>query len=47
MGLSELEYEALTPDEKALEIARVKSIYFAAGADDVILNLSEIKRLLP
>lgn len=46
MGLSEAEYEALTDDEKSIEIQRVRAIYEAAGADAIILNLSEIGMLL-
>lgn len=46
MGLSEAEYEALTDDQRKLEINRVRSAYLSAGADAVILNLSEIETLL-
>jgi len=46
MGLSEVEYLALSDDEKKIEITRVQAVYEATGADAVILNLSEIDTLL-
>ncbi len=44
MGLSEDEYKVLTEDERwhLLDVARKK--YFDAGADGVLLNLTELKK---
>lgn len=46
MGLTQQEYEALSASEKHEQIERVKRIYFDAGADDVILNMSFLTELL-
>ena len=46
MGLAEQEYEALSQKEKELKIKRVRQVYEVAGADAIILNLSEIESLL-
>lgn len=42
MGLSEDEYTALSPVKKEKEIERVVDVYKKAGADAVILNMSEL-----
>lgn len=46
MGLTQQEYEALSASVKHEQIERVKKIYFDAGADDVILNMSFLTELL-
>lgn len=46
MGLSKAEYESLTDEEKAVEIARIKAVYEKAGADATILNLSELESII-
>lgn len=46
MGLSQLEYESLSEEEKAKECERVRKIYFNCGADYVIQNMSELADLI-
>lgn len=46
MGLSEEEYENLSPEEKEQEIARVTKVYEDCGADYVIRNMSELCGLI-
>ena len=42
LGLSEEEYEALTQEEKDSLCNKVRTSFLEAGADDVILNMSEL-----
>ena len=42
LGLSEEEYEALTQEEKEKICKKVRTSFLEAGADDVILNMSEL-----
>lgn len=42
LGLSEKEYEALTKEEKESLCNKVRTSFLEAGADDVILNMSEL-----
>ena len=42
MGLSQEEYEALSADERAAALAAAREKMLKAGADDVLLNLSEL-----
>jgi len=42
MSLSEAEYNALSDEEKAVKIAETKEVFLKAGADEVLLNLSEL-----
>lgn len=42
MGLTEEEYENLSVDKKAEEVNRVKKIYKEAGADYIIMNMSNL-----
>ena len=46
MGLSEAEYEALSPAEKDAACERVAQTFRAAGAAAVIRNFSELPALL-
>ena len=42
LGLAEEEYEALSKEEKDILCKKVKKSFFEAGADEVILNMSEL-----
>lgn len=42
LGLSEEEYEALSQEEKDSLCKKVRTSFLEAGADDVILNMSEL-----
>lgn len=42
LGLSEEEYEALSKKEKENLCNKVRTSFLEAGADDVILNMSEL-----
>ena len=42
MGLSKEEYEALSQSEKDKLCKKVRSSFLEAGADGVILNMSEL-----
>ncbi|MGX6992007.1 phosphonoacetaldehyde hydrolase [Pseudolactococcus reticulitermitis] len=46
MGLTETEYAQLSPEQRQSEINRVRQVFEAAGADAVILNLSELPALI-
>ena len=46
MGVSEAEYEVLAKEEREKKINEVKEKFLNAGADAVILNLSELADLL-
>lgn len=46
MGLTQEEYEALDADEKQAKIQAVKEKFIDAGADEVILNMKELIKLL-
>lgn len=46
MGYAQAEYEALSPEHKALEAERVRKVYEACGADYVISNMSELCDLI-
>lgn len=46
MGLSQKEYEALTPEEKASEDKRVRAAYLEAGADYVVQDIRGIIELI-
>ena len=46
MGVSEAEYEILAKEEREKKINEVKEKFLNAGADAVILNLSELADLL-
>ena len=42
MGLTEVEYNALSEEEKQTNCERVRKIYLDAGADFVIQDIREI-----
>lgn len=42
MGLSKEEYKAMTKEEQEAKCDKVKTAFIEAGADDVILNMSEL-----
>ena len=42
MGLSKEEYEALTKEEQEAKCNKVKTTFLESGADDVILNMSQL-----
>ena len=42
MGLSKEEYKAMTKEEQEAKCEKVKTAFIEAGADDVILNMSEL-----
>lgn len=42
MGLSKEEYEVLTKEEQEAKCNKVKTTFLESGADDVILNMSEL-----
>ncbi len=46
MGLTQKEYEALDANEKQAKIQAVKEKFIDAGADEVILNMKELTKLL-
>ena len=46
MGLTEEEYEALTPEEKEEKIEEVRQKFLQVGADAVILNMRELTGIL-
>ena len=46
MGLTEDEFNALTPDRKKEEVMRVREFYQGCGADYVINNMSELAALI-
>ncbi len=46
MGLTQEEYEALDADEKQAKIQAVKEKFIDAGADEVIVNMKELTKLL-
>ncbi|GAB2022058.1 phosphonoacetaldehyde hydrolase [Pseudolactococcus yaeyamensis] len=46
MGLTESEYTQLSAEQRQSEIDRVRQVFETAGADAVILNLSELPRLI-
>ena len=46
MALSKKEYEALMPEQRQMEIDRVRRVYADCGADYVIRNMSELPSLL-
>lgn len=46
MGLNEEEYNVLSDDEKDILLNKVKQRYLEAGADYVLLNLSELPALV-
>lgn len=46
MGYTQAEFEALSPEEKAVQIKRVREFYHSCGADYVIYNMSELPALI-
>lgn len=46
MGLTESEYTQLSGEQRQSEIDRVRQVFETAGADAVILNLSELVHLI-
>ena len=46
MGLTESEYTQLSAEQRQSEIDRVRQVFETAGADAVILNLSELVNLI-
>lgn len=46
MGMSQEEYEALSPEEKDTAAEKVKESFLAAGADDVIRTMKELPKLV-
>ena len=42
VGLSQKEFEALTPTQQQISLDRAKDTLLNAGADDVLLTLSEL-----
>lgn len=46
MALTQAEYEALSESERAAKVDAVRERFLAAGADAVILNMSELMNLL-
>lgn len=42
MGLTQAEYEALSPEDRAAEETRVRNLYLSAGADDVLQTLADL-----
>ena len=46
LGLTQEEYEALPPQDRERVLARAKETFLAAGADGVLLNLSQLPQWL-
>ena len=46
LGLTQEEYEALPPQDRERVLARAKEAFLAAGADGVLLNLSQLPQWL-
>ena len=46
MGLTQEEYEALSPEEKQEKCEKVKEEFLEAGADHVILNMEDLLNLI-
>lgn len=46
MGLTEAEYQALSSQEKQMQIERVKKVYENAGTRETILNMGELLEII-